>query len=306
MAAGIRMADAVHTVSPSYAEEILTPSRKPRRFSGGEGLEEDLQAAKKENRLFGILNGCDYPETRPTPVDSFQEFLTRLRDHTLRWSGTARAVAAAHFLAYARLTELDRLSERPTVILTGIGRVVAQKVMLLREAGTDGKSGLQAILEALGQRGLYIFLGEGDPAYEQFMTEMSARFENFVFLNGYSDECAGALYAHGDLFLMPSSFEPCGIGQMLAMRDGQPCVVHAVGGLKDTVEHGVTGFRFSGDTVAEQIDHFVQTTLEAIDLKRQHPETWENIRQNASSSRFRWKDSLQQYIEKLYTASGSK
>jgi starch synthase len=135
---------------------------------------------------------------------------------------------------------------------------------------------------------------------------MSALFENFIFLNGYSDECASALYANGDLFLMPSSFEPCGISQMLAMRDGQPCVVHKVGGLKDTVEHGVTGFTFTGDTVPEQVDNFVKTTLEAIALKRHHPESWRKICKNASSVRFLWKDSLQLYIDKLYKGVNSK
>jgi starch synthase len=100
--------------------------------------------------------------------------------------------------------------------------------------------------------GIYILLGAGDWAYERFFSDMSAGFENFIFLNGYSETCAEALYANGDLFLMPSSFEPCGISQMLAMRDGQPCVVHHVGGLKDTVRHNDNGFAFTGDSLARR------------------------------------------------------
>ena len=73
-------------------------------------------------------------------------------------------------------------------------------------------------------------------------------------LRGYSDALARALYAAGDLFLMPSSFEPCGIGQMLAMRDGQPCLVHHVGGLRDTVLDDETGFAFSGDGLTAQAE----------------------------------------------------
>ena len=87
-------------------------------------------------------------------------------------------------------------------------------------------------------------------------------------MNGYSDWCASALYASDDLFVMPSSFEPCGISQMLAMRDGQPCLVHSVGGLKDTVTDGVDGIAFEGSTVPDQIAAFEQACGAAVELRR--------------------------------------
>ena len=85
-------------------------------------------------------------------------------------------------------------------------------------------------------------VGSGESKLQRRMAEIARAHENFLFLCGYSETFSDMLYAAGDLFLMPSSFEPCGISQMLAMRSGQPCVVHAVGGLKDTVRNGVSGF----------------------------------------------------------------
>jgi len=170
----------------------------------------------------------------------------------------------------------------------------------LREFGSDGKSGLQGVLEVLGEKGCYLMLGNGDREYEKFFTEMSARNDNFLFINGYSDESADALYAGGDLFLMPSSYEPCGLGQMIAMRHGQPCLVHAVGGLKDTVQDGGNGFTFNGDSLRSQVDNLVETFTEAVALKENKPSEWRRICERAAATRFRWKDSAAQYLEKLY------
>jgi starch synthase len=174
-------------------------------------------------------------------------------------------------------------------------------MLLMRRSGKNGKPGLDSILEGIGSRGCLIVLGTGDRAYEQFLTAASARHENFIFLNGFSEKCARALYAAGDLFLMPSSFEPCGLGQMLAMRAGQPCVVHAVGGLKDTVRDGHNGFSFNGATLEEQVDRFVGTTLEAIALRRENPAAWQKILQNAAAVRFTWEETAERYLNQLYS-----
>ena len=103
-----------------------------------------------------------------------------------------------------------------------------------------------------------------------------------------------------DLFLMPSSFEPCGISQMLSMRAGQPCVVHAVGGLKDTVEHAVTGFVFDGNSPAEQATNFVSCVQNALSIKLNKPAQWEKICSNAAGQRFSWEVAATTYIQKLY------
>ncbi len=305
MAIGIRLADAVHTVSPSYAEEIQKPSQKP-QFYGGEGLESDLIQANRDSRLMGILNGCDYPPVSPARRYQFPDMLDLFRSMAIHWTGVWDTVPTSQFMAYARALELGKRFDTPPILLTSVSRIVDQKVLLLRESGSDGKSGLQGILEALGENGCYLLLGNGDRQYEKFLTGMSARFDNFLFINGYSDECAAALYAGGDLFLMPSSFEPCGLSQMIAMRHGQPCLVHEVGGLKDTVQNGRNGFGFKGDSLRSQVDNLVQTASEAIVLKQNKPAEWRKICKKASAARYRWSDSAAQYVEKLYRSGQKK
>lgn len=83
-------------------------------------------------------------------------------------------------------------------------------------------------------------------------------------------------------------------------REGQPCLVHAVGGLKDTDDDGRYGFTFSGDTIEKQVDDFVCATLETVALKRRNPAAWEKIRKNAAATRFRWKEAADRYVQELY------
>ena len=90
---------------------------------------------------------------------------------------------------------------------------------------------------------------------------------------------------------------------MLAMRDGQPCVVHRIGGLKDTVLDGVNGFSFGGESVEEQVDAFVLTSLKAIELKQRDPAAWQQVCHSASESRFPWEDTVGEYLQKLYRPS---
>lgn len=299
MAAGIRLADAVHAVSPAYAEEILRPSAvAAHAYYGGEGLEGDLLAARAESRLFGILNGCEYPEeAAPVPGD-WSELSTLLRGELLRWAGASATLASAHFLAHTRLRELG--ATRPDVLLTSIGRLTRQKVGLLRQTTSAERPALDELLETLGARGLLVLLGSGDPEYEQFLTATAARFANVIFLRGYSDALAQALYANGDLFLMPSSFEPCGISQMLALRAGQPCLVHHVGGLRDTVQDNVTGFAFTGADPTEQADQLIAALRRALAVYQNRPAQWQALCQAAAAARFRWADSVDAYLEHLY------
>jgi len=299
MAAGIRLADRVHTVSPSYAQEILKPSDKP-HFHGGEGLEKDLRRAQSQDRLFGILNGCIYPDNGPPPKPSFEALLALLKQTVLAWSGMTDTVRASHFAAFARITDLAQQTCPPKTLCTSIGRLQPQKTLLLKDNGTGPGTGLERILEALADRGLLIALGTGDAAYERYFTQVGTQRKNFLFLNGYSDECAEALYAAGDLFIMPSSYEPCGISQLLAMRAGQPCLVHAVGGLRDTVTHGRNGFSFEGENLATQVDRMAITFEEALGCMTREPDKWQTMCRNAAATRFPWALSARTYIDQLY------
>ena len=296
MAFAIRRADRINTVSPTYAQEIQCPSNPATGFIGGEGLEKELTRAADERRLFGILNGCEYPASlgrRP----GWQRLKMAARETAGKWLETGTD-SAVHELAIARLDALPK--RRPLHVLTSIGRIVAQKMQLFLEPLVDGRTALDHILDTLGRRGVLMMLGSGERDYEEQLARIAADHANFVFLRGYAEDLGNLLYRGGDLFLMPSSFEPCGISQMLAMRAGQPCVVHGVGGLHDTVESGATGFVFAGRTRGEQAAGFVGCVERALRLRHDHPDQWQTMNKRAAAQRFDWSTSARQYIGQLY------
>ena len=289
MASAIRLADGVSTVSPSYALEIQRPSDPLTGFSGGEGLEADLRQAHADGRLGGILNGCMYPEDADLPKD---------------WDTLLQLISQQAGIINTRQAADDwvksRKGKRPRHLLLSIGRVVDQKVPLFLEPVEGHASALEAILAAAGPDSLFIMLGSGEKALEDRFADIALSHENFLYLRGYVESLSDPLYSTADLFLMPSSFEPCGISQMLAMRAGQPCVVHAVGGLKDTIKNNVTGFVFDGNTTAEQAENFVSSVQTAITLRERNPSQWQEICSNAADQRFSWEVSATAYRERLY------
>jgi starch synthase len=289
----------VHTVSPSYATEIQSASDVAGLgFYGGEGLEADILNADAEGRLFGILNGCEYPvKSRPT-FSSWKSFVAAIPEQLLLLASANVNLSSAHFIAQARLKLLT--GKRPGILLTSVGRLTSQKVGLLRQTTSAERPALEAMLETLGDNGLLIMVGSGDKDDELFLTRTAAAYSNFIFLNGYSDALGETLYHLGDLFLMPSSFEPCGISQMLALRAGQPCLVHHVGGLRDTVEDNKTGITFTGKTPTDQADQPVAALKRALKLFKDKPEQWRVMRKTAASQRFEWSDSIKSYLKHLY------
>ncbi len=296
MAFAIRVADAVNTVSPTYAEEICRPSDSSRGFFGGEGLEHELAAVAERGQLCGILNGCEYPPSRP-PQPGWQRIISLLRTQVDAWLEQAPA-HEAHQLAAGRIANAPK--RRPLHVMTSIGRLVRQKASLMLEPVHSAPTALDAILNAVGKHGVLILIGSGEPELEAGVLQVAHRHSNLVYLNGYSETVADPLYRGGDLFLMPSSFEPCGISQMLSMRDGQPCVVHGVGGLCDTVRDGDTGFVFHGDTPREQAEAFVRTVARALELRANRPVSWAGIAQRAEHQRFDWDAAARHYIEQVY------
>ncbi|MBN2545546.1 MAG: glycogen/starch synthase [Spirochaetes bacterium] len=298
MAIGIRYSDMIHTVSPTYAQEILKPDNKP-VFYGGEGLEKDLNEAYKKKRLVGILNGCDYPENYKTHKKEFKDLIQIILSDVEKMISKEDYLSSANFIAYNRLKDFASKS-KPEIIASSISRITEQKMLLLMEAGSKKKTGLENILDILSDKGLYIILGTGEKKYERFFVEMSFKYKNFIFINGYSESSSKYLYSNHDIFLMPSTFEPCGISQMLSMRDGKPCLVHEVGGLKDTVKNGFNGFSFSGRTLKEQVDNLCLSFKKVVEMKLGDQTEWENICLNAKNSRFLWKDSVDRYIKELY------
>ena len=292
MAMAIRLADRISTVSPTYAREICRPSDPAHGFIGGEGLEGLLGDASAEGRLVGILNGCYYdgPKGRRP---GWQRVLGMVADQLDAWPDTE-----TNRLAATTLASLPK--RRPLYVLTSIGRLVSQKASLFFEKTPNGVDAIDEILDRLGRKGVLILLGSGEYIYEYKMLEAAKRHDNLLFLRGYSENLADPLYRAGDLFLMPSSFEPCGISQMLAMRSAQPCVVHGVGGLRDTVDDRRSGFVFDGDTAAEQAGRFVEAVLRALELKTNDHDEWQKICIRAANARFSWSQSARTTIEQLY------
>lgn len=293
MAVGIRLADAVHTVSPSYKEDVLLPSRKP-EFIGGESLESDLQKANNEGRLFGILNASNYNNIRVAE----KGFLYRNTVKALfRWLQDESKKYKADFLAHTGEKIMEYVGNRPKFIVSSVARLTEQKFYFLKRS----PEALEQILKRLDSvGGIFMLLGTGDPDYEEHFREMSYKYKNFIFTNGQSEDLIDSMYLETDLYFMPSLFEPCGISQMLAMRNGNPCLVHHTGGLKDTVHHMETGFVFDGATYDEKIENMVTAFDQALTLWEQDQPKWKKIKANAKKARFTWEKSLDDYYKSLY------
>ncbi|GIX32005.1 MAG: glycogen synthase [Porticoccaceae bacterium] len=238
--AALEFCHRIATVSPSYAREIQQPGDPERGYHGGEGLEEILARRAAEGALHGILNGCPYPSP-PSPAADLGALWALAESAAERWLGREPERAACHLLALRRIAVLARRGGLD--LLTTVGRVTPQKLELLATPLGDGRSCLDHLLARLPEDCAYVLLGSGDASLEAHFLRAAGEHRNFLFLRGFDEDLAEALYALGRLFLMPSTFEPCGIAQMLAMRRGQPCLVHAVGGLADTVRDGVDGLR---------------------------------------------------------------
>lgn len=204
--AGLALADAVTTVSPSYAREILTPER-------GEALDGFLRW--NVTRLVGIVNGIDDVAWDPATDPALPAAFSR-RDP----AGKARCRAAL-----AEEAGLAIADDEPLIGV--IARMSDQK-------GLDLVADIVPELARIGAR--LVVLGAGEPALEQRFTWLAEVFREHVAVRiGFDGALARRIYAGSDVFAMPSRFEPCGLGQLYAMRYGAIPVVHAVGGLRDTV-----------------------------------------------------------------------
>lgn len=297
--AGINLSDVVHVVSDTYASEVVKKSEPDLGFIGGEGLEDDLQNLANENRLYGILNGCQYDIKLPKKL-AYRKFISLMKSSIIQWTAKVPQVSSANFIALERLNTWFDEKSFSGPLVTSVGRLTEQKVALLVES-SENKTVLSSLLEIIeNAQGKLVILGSGDSKLEQQMTVLMSQHENFVFLNGYNDALSQSIYVQGDLFLMPSSFEPCGISQMLSMRAGQACLVHEIGGLKDTVEHLKTGFCFSGGNKEEQIASLKIELINSLEMFIHDKKGYASISEAAKKLRFTWQDSIKSYQTLLY------
>jgi starch synthase len=272
MKAGISFADAITTVSPTYAREIQAPER-------GHGLDGLLRA--RRGRLFGILNGIDAAVWNPQ------------RDPRIpaRYGPGDRAGKRANKRAlFLRLGLPEERLDAP--LLAFVGRLVPQK-------GCDLFSGL--LDDVLQHDVSFVALGSGANEYEDALRAQEARHPDKVrAVIGFDDALAHWIEAAADIFLMPSRYEPCGLNQMYSMAYGAVPVVHATGGLADTVievppgmeEHGGTGFRFETFS-AHELKEAVYRALAAF----QDPERWPTLVLNGMRQDFSWDAQARRYLD---------
>ena len=299
MASAIRLADKVHTVSPNYAQEILMPNNAEQGFHGGEGLESELQSAAEQGRLIGIINGIYYSNSTEKSL-SWPVFMQQMSSSLLNAIARSGDLAAADYVAHQRLLHWQQ-KQRPTHLITSVGRLTSQKIALLLEPFDDGQLPLEQLLATLSGRGLFILLGSGDAQLERDCQRVAAENPHFIFINQYSEPLSSLLFSHGDLFLMPSSFEPCGISQMLAMRQGQPCLAHAVGGLVDTIHDDFDGFLFSGDSMQSKSNALIRRFEDALSLREKRPTKFSALTDLARKRKFDWQESAKRYLLELYS-----
>ncbi len=262
---GILSADAVSTVSPTYAEEILTPAF-------GVGLDPYLR--ERRSVLHGVLNGIDesrFDPSRdaelPQPYSAAtieQKTLNTawLRHHTgLRNAGPIFGV-------------VSRLTEQKGILL------ICDIIPRLVELGAG-----------------VVVLGTGEPSRERALIRYAERYPEAVSVTlGFDIGYAQRIYAGSDAFLMPSKFEPCGLGQMIALRYGTIPIVRATGGLRDTVTEGSQGVGFV-------FHHFTASDFLAACERALHvfarPHAWQALQRRAMMVDHSWKASAQAY-ESLY------
>lgn len=276
--AGVSHSTMVSTVSPSYADEILTPEH-------GCGLDYLMRARK--NDLVGILNGIDTtvwnPQTdRLIPAQFSREDL----------SGKDRCK-----LSLQQECGLPQRADLP--IFAVIARLTTQKgIDVLAHA-------MSRILELDLQM---VVLGEGDPQAERFFRSVQVqRPDRFSCLIGFNEGLSHRIEAGADFFIMPSRYEPCGLNQMYSQNYGTLPVVRATGGLRDTVQNydeatgRGTGFTFNDLTPKAIAD----TVTWAYSTWRNRPHHIAQMRRQAMSKDFSWTASAEQY-ERLYRRAVAK
>ncbi len=269
MKGGIVYADIVNTVSQSYADEIRTPYY-------GENLDGLLNSVSY--KLYGIVNGIDHDAYNPRRDKNIPKTfgLTTMKNKLVNKAELQK--------------QLGLPVDKDIPVIGLVSRLVNQK-------GLDLIKGV--IEEILHLDMQLVILGTGDQAYEDLFEYYSHIYPEKLSSNiGFSDKLAKLIYAGSDMFLMPSLFEPCGIGQLIALRYGTVPIVRETGGLKDTITpynkftgEG-NGFSFTNYNAHDMLN-VIQLAIETYKDKKQ----WLVIQKNGMKAETSWKDSAKKYNE---------
>ncbi|BAC12365.1 bacterial glycogen synthase [Oceanobacillus iheyensis HTE831] len=265
---GIFHADKITTVSPTYAEEILTPYY-------GAGLEEMLWNRRED--LIGVLNGIDLKDYNPAIDKSLPVNYRSARSKKIE----------NRKLLYEEIG-LNLKDGVPLYIM--VTRLVEQKGIHL----------VQRILEEFLQEDIQlIVLGNGEQEFEYYFKDIEYRYPDKMITHlHFNESLARRLYASADFLLMPSKFEPCGLSQLIALQYKTVPIVRETGGLKDTIIafNEITGegngFRFANYN-AHELLHVLKYSLEIY----QQPSLWSVLIKNVNKSKFSWKDSASAYAD---------
>lgn len=270
MKGGIVYADKISTVSRTYAEEIQY------EFFG-EHLDGLLRSRCEDLR--GIINGIDNSVYDPaTDKYLYENFDANSLDK--------------------KLTNKEKLQEQ---LGLPVSRSTPMLAMVSRLVENKGIELITRILDELltHEDCQFVILGTGDKVYEDWFRELQWRFPTKVSVNIYfSNDLAQKIYGSADFFLMPSIFEPCGIGQMIALRYGTVPIVRETGGLKDTVKpfnkYDSTG---NGYTFANINAHDLLYCIKRALTEYDNIQIWNMLQNNAIRSNFDWKQSASEYID---------
>jgi starch synthase len=274
--AGVVFADAVTTVSPTYAREIQTAEF-------GYGLEGLLSGA--HGKLSGIVNGCDYGSWDPAT------------DPHVAAPYTADTVFDKKPVNKAALQRRFHLPENPKAPVLGmVARLVSQKGIDLVMSAAPGflDLGCQVVV-----------LGDGDREYHDQLQAFRDKHPDRVGIYlGFDEPLAHLIEAGSDLFLMPSRYEPCGLNQMYSLRYGTPPVVRTTGGLADTVvnatEENLADGRATGFAFHDYTPHALYETVKwALTLYRDRPADFRKVVTTAMAQDWSWDRSAAAY-EALY------
>jgi starch synthase len=263
---GLLAADRIIAVSPGYAQEILTPEF-------GCGLQDFLKT--RQEAIGGILNGLDQQSWHPR---------------------TDRALAQNY-----SLETLNQRTINKQILQEDLGLPVDPKIpLLVMVSRFDQQKGIDIAISGLRQMSdqnwQTVLLGTGDPLLESDCRSLEAELPHRVrALIRFDSVLARRLYASGDILMMPSRYEPCGLAQMIAMRYGCVPLARATGGLKDTIQDSpratqATGFLFNEPSPLA----FKETLQRALEIYRK-PRTWRAIQKNGMRQDFSWNNSALEY-----------
>ncbi|MFZ3137035.1 MAG: glycogen synthase GlgA [Thermodesulfovibrionales bacterium] len=280
--AGIISADILSTVSVAYSKEILN-----KEFSFG--LEGVLKT--REDDLYGVINGIDYDEWDP----SRDEILPAQYSH----NDISGKMICKRELLQKLFQPSDILNAERMPLIGMVGRLSAQK-------------GLDIVIESIPDilsSGVKIaILGKGDEMFHRSFEEFSKKYKGMISVTiGFDDPLAHRIYAGSDFFLMPSRYEPCGLGQLMALRYGCIPVARKTGGLMDTIEDFEplrskgTGFLFSDYSPSALKDALKRAFCVYTDNDKKNKMIIDGMKTD-----FSWKRSARRYIELYNTAMQSK